>query len=77
LLAVVALIFGVAYIARKLGVEKKLAGLRKDARMRVVESLSLDMRHRLVIVRRDAREHVLLIGPGETQVVESYDAPNA
>jgi flagellar protein FliO/FliZ len=76
LLAVVALILAVAYGARRLGIEKKLAGLRKDARLQVVESLSLDMRHRIVIVRRDRREHVVVLGPSQIQVVESYDASN-
>jgi flagellar protein FliO/FliZ len=77
LLLVVALIIGAAYLSRRLGIEKKLAGLRKDARLRVIETVSLDMRHRVVIVRRDAREHVLVLGPSQIQVVESYDAPNA
>jgi flagellar protein FliO/FliZ len=39
-------------------------------RLSVVESLPLDPRHRLVLVRRDDREHLLLLGTGET-VVES------
>lgn len=77
LMAVVALIFAAAYLARRLGVEKKLAGLRKDARLRMVESLSLDMRHRLMIIRRDNREHVVVLGPSQIVVVESYDAPNS
>jgi flagellar protein FliO/FliZ len=43
-------------------------------RLAVVDSLSLDARHRLVLVRRDDREHLILLGAGET-VVESGIAP--
>ena len=46
----------------------------RTRRLSVVESLPLDPRHRLVLVRRDDREHLLLLGAGET-VVESGIAP--
>lgn len=39
-------------------------------RLAIVDSLPLDARHRLVLVRRDDREHLILLGAGET-VVES------
>jgi flagellar protein FliO/FliZ len=42
----------------------------RGRRLAVVESLALDARHRLVLVRRDDREHLILLGAGET-VVES------
>ena len=32
--------------------------------MRVTETLLIDTRRRMVIVRVDEREHVLLLGPG-------------
>ena len=36
----------------------------------VIESLPLDARHRLVLVRRGERNHLLLIGPNHSIVVE-------
>jgi flagellar protein FliO/FliZ len=46
------------------GMVKPVAGRR----LAVVESLALDARHRLVLVRRDDREHLILLGAGETVV---------
>jgi flagellar protein FliO/FliZ len=39
-------------------------------RLRIVEALPLDHRRRLVIVRRDDREHLLVLGPSGETVVE-------
>lgn len=48
------------------------AGLqRQGKRLAVSESLMLDARRRLVLVRRDGREHLLLLGPGGDLVVET------
>ncbi|MGE3624028.1 MAG: flagellar biosynthetic protein FliO [Bdellovibrionales bacterium] len=40
-------------------------------RLEVVETLPLDPRRRLVIVRRDTAEHLLLLGVNEDVVVET------
>ena len=37
---------------------------RTDKRMHLVESLTLDAQRRLVLVRLDDREHLLLLGEG-------------
>jgi len=56
---------------------KKFSGIgggllqKSDKRLRVVEVLPIDHKHRLVMVRRDNREHLLLIGPESEVVVES------
>lgn len=76
LVGVLALIVLVAWSARKLGLEKRFASMRNDARMQLVESLYIDSRHRVVILRRDGREHVLLVSPQQTLVLESYDTPS-
>jgi flagellar protein FliO/FliZ len=39
-------------------------------RLGVIESLSLDAKHRLVLIRRDDREYLLLLG-GASSVIES------
>lgn len=67
LIATLALIVGVAYAARRLGMLQPGApGLK---RMRITETLLIDTRRRMVIVRIDEREHVLLLGPGGDVVV--------
>jgi flagellar protein FliO/FliZ len=61
LIATLALIGLVAYGARRLGmIQPGQAGVR---RLKVLESLMLDPRRRLVVVRFDNREHLLLLSP--------------
>jgi flagellar protein FliO/FliZ len=68
---VVALILILAWIARRSG----LGGLAirpqgRKRRLAVVEGLILDPKHRLVIVRRDGAEHLLLLGAAGDLVIE-------
>lgn len=67
LIATLGLILAVAYGARRLGMLQ--AGSQTPKRMKVTESLMLDPRRRLVIVRCDDREHLILLGPGGDIVV--------
>ncbi len=74
LLATLGLILAVAWGARKLGMLQ--VNPNAPRRLKVSESLMLDPRHRLVIVRCDAREHLLLLGPaGDVVVSEMAAAP--
>jgi flagellar protein FliO/FliZ len=43
----------------------------KSRRLRLIETLSLDTRHRLVIIRCDEAEHLLLLGASQDTVVAS------
>lgn len=54
----------------------KLPGIvQPSGRLQIVESLALDMKRRLVIIRCDDREHLLLLGTNQDIVVESRPAP--
>lgn len=46
-------------------------------RLAVTSRLALDTRIRLVLVRRDTVEHLLAIGPGGVQLLETIPAPPA
>lgn len=71
LVFVIGLIGAAAWAARRFAPATLFAGKSKgQRRLSVVESLSIDARHRLVLVRRDDRSHLLLIGAGQCQVVE-------
>jgi flagellar protein FliO/FliZ len=72
LIATLALIVGAAYGARRLGMLQH--GPAGPKRMRITETLMLDPRRRMVIVRVDEREHVLLLGPGGDVVVGDMTA---
>jgi flagellar protein FliO/FliZ len=75
LLATLALIVGIAYGARRLGMLQ--ANGQAQRRLNVSETLMLDPRRRLVLVACDGREHLLLLGPGGDMVVSALDAPSA
>jgi len=67
---VVALIFAVAWIAKRLGLGGRIASARGKRRLSVQEVLPLDSKRRLVLVKRDGIEHLLLIGINDDLVVE-------
>ena len=75
---VLALIAVIAWLARRYGLgqggwARSMAG--RGRRLRIVETLSLDPRHRLVLIQRDDRQHLLLIGAGGQLVVEQNLTP--
>jgi len=72
LVFVLGLILGLAWLARRFGLlghANVTSG--KNQRLSVVEVRNIDPRHRLVLVRRDDVEHLLLIGPSGGSVVEA------
>lgn len=72
LIATLALIVGLAYAARRFGMLRARTEGRK--RLSVAESMMIDPRRQLVIVRCDDREHLLLLSPGNDVVVATMDA---
>jgi flagellar protein FliO/FliZ len=71
LLLVVALIFAAAWVARRLGLAGRLAAVGgKKRRLAVVEVLPLDGKRRLVLLRRDGTEHLVLLGLGGDLLLE-------
>jgi flagellar protein FliO/FliZ len=72
LLATLALIGAAAYAARRLGMLQP--GGQGPRRLKLVEALMLDPRRRLVIVRCDGREHLLLLSPAGDRVVADMAA---
>jgi flagellar protein FliO/FliZ len=71
LVLVLGLIGGAAWAARRFG-PALWFGTRpkRDRNLGVLESLPIDARHRLVLVRHGERKHLLLIGPNHSLVVE-------
>ena len=74
LVFVLALIGAAAYALRAFGLVSLVGRRPTDRRLSIVESLLIDARRRLVIVRRDDKEHLILISPtGETLVEGGFD----
>jgi flagellar protein FliO/FliZ len=78
LVFVLALIGAAAWAARRFGLGGKLApNTGKDRRLSVVEVSVLDSRRKLVLVRRDHTEYLVLLGPGQDLLLESGIAASA
>ena len=72
LVFVLGLIVALAWAARRFGFGGNLVAMKgRSTRLAVVESVMLDAKRRLVLVRRDDREHLLILGPAGETVVES------
>lgn len=71
LVFVVALIFAVAWIAKRLGFGGHIAIPRGKRRLAIQEVLSLDAKRRLVLLKRDGVEHLVLLGTTTELVVET------
>lgn len=66
---VIALIWFMAWGARKSGLDKKLRGASgSQGRLQVVDVLYLDPKRKMLLVRADAKEYLLLIA-GDTATV--------
>ncbi len=77
LIFVLGLIGGLALLARRFGFGGRMiiqAGQKQ--RLSITEVRPVDGRHKLVLVKRDGIEHLLMIGPANTLVIEN-DVPPA
>jgi len=72
-LFVLGLIGAMAFAMKRYGGAQKFFGQAKEegARMQVVEVRYLDPRRKLVLVRRDDVEHLLLLADGRETVIEA------
>ena len=68
---VLALIGAMAWLARRFGFAPPPRLPGQPRRLKVIESLALDARRRLVLVRRDQTEHLLLVGGANELTVET------
>lgn len=65
---VLVLIGAAAWLVRKFGAGRLAAGRGRQPRLAVIDAASVDGRRKLIIIRRDNVEHLLMIG-GPTDVV--------
>ena len=72
LIMVLGLIGLTAWGARRLGLINNLtASGSRGRRLSVVESAAIDTKRRLVLIRRDQVEHLILLGPDGNTVIET------
>lgn len=78
LLFVLGLIGGLALVGKRFGVGNRGPTVRGQAkRLAIVETMALDAKRRLVLVRRDGAEHLILLGASGELVLESAIAAAA
>jgi flagellar protein FliO/FliZ len=70
LVAVLGMIGLAALAAKKLGLQNGSMSLQRARRLSIVETLSLDPKHRLAIVACDGREHLVVLGATRVSVIE-------
>jgi flagellar protein FliO/FliZ len=70
LVFVLALMAGLALVMRRLG-EGRHTLPPRQRRLKIIETLPLDSRRRLVLLRRDGREHLVILGHNADTVIES------
>lgn len=75
LLFVIALILGMALLIKKFALPNSpnnpLFKRNKQKRLEIIEQLPMDHKSRLVLIRRDDKEHLLMLGQSGDLVVES------
>jgi flagellar protein FliO/FliZ len=74
---VVALMFAFSWLLKKLGLATPGMTAGGKRRLKIVEHLPLDTRRRLVLVRRDDREHLIVIGGQGGDLLVEGDIPAA
>lgn len=69
-LVVIGLIGGLGWVLRRYGAGR-ITPAGGKGRLGVVEVATVDAKRRLVLVRRDDTEHLLLLGPASETVIET------
>lgn len=75
LIFVSGLIVLIAFMVKKLGLNYPLVRSNSGKRLVIEEMSIIDPKRRLVLVRRDNVEHLLLLGVTSETVIESYIVP--
>ncbi|GEM_PF-3073748 len=77
LLITLGLLAGLGWGAKRLDLLSSLRGERAGRRLAVVETLPVDARRRLAVLRWDGREHLVLMGMAGDVLLESREAAPA
>ncbi len=75
IVAALLVLAAIAFLAWLLTRERRPRGGGRQRRLRILEVAALDSKHRLILLRRDEAEHLVLIGPATALVVETGIRP--
>lgn len=68
---VISLMLLFSWFLKKIGLSGQVMAQGAKRRLKIVEHLPLDHRRKLVLIRRDNCEHLLVLGPSGETVVET------
>lgn len=71
---VLALMGLLALFAKKLGLSQR-SGTSKSKRLTVIEDLPLDHKRKAILLQRDDKEHLVILGPNSETVIETKIKP--
>ena len=72
---VLSLMGGLAFALKRLGLSGPRAPQKKKRRLRVVESLAIDARRRLLLIQRDEKQHLVILGSTHETLIETDIEP--
>jgi flagellar protein FliO/FliZ len=72
---VLALMGLLAFMLKKLGIAGAPVITGNKKRLKIIEALPLDARRRLVLIQRDAKQHLVILGTNSETVVETDIEP--
>lgn len=76
LIVVLSLIGITAFLLKRFGVTALANGVARKRRLAISETLAIDSRRRLMIVKCDGAEHLLLLGANSETVISATNAEN-
>lgn len=71
LLFVLSLMGGLAYVIKRFGLNGDRLIPAAQRRLKIVEVLQLDMRRKAILLRRDDKEHLVILGSAGETVIET------
>ncbi|GJL84386.1 MAG: hypothetical protein DHS20C02_01610 [Micavibrio sp.] len=72
---VLALMGGLALLLKRFGLSTGMKTSNGVKRLKVIEALPLDARHRAILLERDDKQHLVILGPNGETVVENDIKP--
>ena len=71
---IIGLILVCAWGARRMGLTPQIGATENNKRLAVIETLNLDAKRKLILIRRDDKEHLLLVGETDMTIEGGFDA---
>ena len=71
---IIGLILVCAWGARRMGLTPKIGATEDNKRLAVIETLNLDTKRKLILIRRDGKEHLLLLGETDMTIESGFEA---